>query len=52
LETKGPNPDAPKVTTTKTHHDLAHSLYQENQFIANQEPGKSQFYSTAKSISG
>jgi hypothetical protein len=49
---KGPNPDAPKVTTTKTFHNLNSSNHASNAFIANQQPDKSQFYSTARGLSG
>lgn len=52
LHEKGPNPDAPKTTTTKTHHDLAHSLHTPNPFIAAQQPDRSQFYATARGITG
>lgn len=52
LSTQGPNPDAPKVTTSKLHHDLAHSLQKPNEFIAGQQADRSQFYSTARSASG
>lgn len=49
---QGPNPDAIKLPTTKDHHDLTHTLYKENPFISSQQNDKSQFYGTARSISG
>lgn len=50
--TKGPIPDAPKVTTTKLTHTLQSSLHSPNSLIASQPQDGSQFYSTAKSLSG
>ena len=48
LAKKGPNVEAKKVTTTKQHHDLNHSLYQQNPIISAIEPENKTFYNTAK----
>jgi hypothetical protein len=50
--TQGPLVDAPKVTTNQMNHTLQNSLHQPNAFLSSQNPDKSQFYSTAKSIQG
>lgn len=50
LAEKGPARDALKLTTTKDHHDLPHSLYQPHAVIAKQQPATTSFHETSKSI--
>lgn len=49
---QGPNPDAPKVTTSKTRHALANSLHHHDQLLTGQHPNETHFYETSRSIRG